>query len=375
MPVKVLVVDDAVVFRKGICDALRDDPDIQDVSISSNGKLALQKMAHSLPDLVILDVEMPEMDGLATVTEIRKRWPRLPVIMCSALTTQGARITLQALELGANDFITKPVSSSVTESLAHFRQQLLPRIKSCCRHLLGQSDSGARQTTALSATTTPKSVAPALPTPTPRPMGNQRIDLVVIGVSTGGPNALSQLIPHLPGDLPVPLLIVQHMPAMFTKLLAERLNSNAALAVDEASDGIIAKAGQVWIAPGGHHLTVSRVGEEFRLALNDEQPENSCRPAADVLFRSAAQVCGASTLAIVLTGMGEDGLSGCRLIHHAGGQVIVQDKESSVVWGMPGQVAKAGLADKQLPLTEIADDILARLKVGRFGYHGIRRNL
>lgn len=372
--IKVMVVDDAVVFRKGITDALASDPEIQVIGTASNGKLALQKMALNLPDLVVLDVEMPEMDGLATVAEIRKLWPRLPVIMCSAHTTEGARVTLQALERGANDFVTKPVSSSVADSLAHFRHELVPRIKGNCRHLLGSGDSRVRQ--AITAST-PKPPPPPTPTaPPPRPAGHRaggQIDLVVIGVSTGGPNALADCIPMLPGDLPVPVLIVQHMPAMFTKLLAERLASKSALKIEEASAGVIAKPGQVWIAPGGHHLTVARVNGEFRLALNDDPPENSCRPAADVLFRSACNTCGSNTLAVVLTGMGEDGLIGCKLIHQAGGQVIVQDKESSVVWGMPGQVAKAGLAEKQLPLRDIAGEIITRLKAGRPNYHGMPR--
>lgn len=373
MPVRVLVVDDAVVFRKGITDALSGDPEIQVIGTASNGKLALQKMALNLPDLVVLDVEMPEMDGLATVAEIRKLWPRLPVIMCSAHTTEGARVTLQALERGANDFVTKPVTSSMAESLAHFRHELIPRIKGNCRHLLGNPESGVRPAVVLpsSAKITPAPAKPAVA----RPLGDHRIDLVVIGVSTGGPNALAEVIPLLPGDLPVPVLIVQHMPAMFTKLLAERLGSKAALKVEEATAGATAQAGQVWIAPGGHHLTVTRVGSEFRLALNDEPPENSCRPAADVLFRSASLACGSTTLAVVLTGMGEDGLIGCRLIHQAGGQVIVQDKDTSVVWGMPGAVAKAGLADKQIAIKDVANEIVTRLKVGRPTYHGVPRKV
>jgi two-component system, chemotaxis family, protein-glutamate methylesterase/glutaminase len=375
MPVKVLVVDDAVVFRRGISEALSGDPDVQVVGTASNGRLALQRMSISLPDLVVLDVEMPEMDGLATVSVIRKQWPRLPVIMCSAHTTEGARVTLDALERGANDFVTKPVSQSMQDSLAHFRQELLPRIKGTCRHLLGHDDSGTRPGAPLSMPTpkptTREAHSPSLPIG--RHAGDRRIDLVVIGVSTGGPNALAELIPMLPGDLPVPVLIVQHMPTMFTKLLAERLDSRAALEVDEATAGAVARAGQAWIAPGGRHLTVSRSNTEFHLMLNDDPPENSCRPAADVLFRSAARICGNTTLAVVLTGMGEDGLAGCRSIHEAGGQVIVQDKDTSVVWGMPGAVAKAGLAEKQLPLKSVADEIVSRLRVGRPTYRGMAR--
>ncbi len=371
MPVRVLVVDDAVVFRKGISDALAGDPEIVVIGTAANGKIALQKMALHLPDLVVLDVEMPEMDGLATIREIRKLWPRLPVIMCSAHTTDGARVTLHALELGANDFVTKPVSSSMAESLAHFRHQLLPRIKGSCRHLLANPDSGLRAGV-VTTSTVRAPPAPMKPLAT-RPAGDHRIDLVVIGVSTGGPNALAEVIPMLPGDLPVPVLIVQHMPAMFTKLLAERLGSKSALKVEEAVGGVACRPGQVWIAPGGQHLTVSRVGSEFQLALNQEPPENSCRPAADVLFRSAATACGGATLAVVLTGMGEDGLIGCRLIHQSGGQVVVQDKDSSVVWGMPGAVAKAGLADKQMAIHDVAGEILSRLRFGRPLYHGIPR--
>ena len=374
MTVRVLVVDDAVVFRKGISDALSSDPEIQVIGTASNGKLALQKMALNLPDLVVLDVEMPEMDGLATVAEIRKLWPLLPVIMCSAHTTDGARVTIQALEGGANDFVTKPVTSSVAESLAHFRHELIPRIKGNCRHLLGNPDSGARP-----AAIIPTAIAPALQQPFmpafTRPVSDHRIDLIVIGVSTGGPNALAEVIPGLPGDLPVPVLIVQHMPAMFTKMLAERLGNSSAVKVDEAIAGTICKPGHVWIAPGGFHLTVSKAGAEYHLDLNQNPPENSCRPAVDVLFRSAATVNGPNTLAVVLTGMGEDGLIGCRLIHQAGGQVIVQDKATSVVWGMPGAVAKANLADRQLSLKEIAGEIVNRVLVGRPTYHGVSRKV
>ncbi len=379
MPVRVLVVDDAVVFRKGISDALSGDPEIQVIGTASNGKLALQKMALNLPDLVVLDVEMPELDGIATVTEIRKLWPRLPVIMCSAHTTDGARVTLQALERGANDFVTKPVTSSVAESLAHFRHELIPRIKGNCRHLLGHADSGVRPAVVIPAINQAghiAAIAPAPPKPAlARPLSDHRIDLIVIGVSTGGPNALAEVIPGLPSDLPVPVLIVQHMPAMFTKMLAERLGNSSAVKVDEAVAGTICKPGQAWIAPGGFHMTVNKVGAEYHLDLNQHPPENSCRPAADVLFRSVASVNGANTLAVVLTGMGEDGLIGCRLIHQAGGQVIVQDKATSVVWGMPGAVAKANLADRQLPLKEVASEIVTRLKVGRPTYHGVAKKV
>lgn len=370
--IKVLVVDDAVVFRKGISDALAGDPDIAVQGTAANGRIALSKMALNLPDVVVLDVEMPELDGLATLSEIRRQWPKLPVIMCSALTKEGAQATIDALERGADDFVTKPVSNSVAESIAHFRNELIPRIKSHCRKLIGVS-STARP--ALSTQT---------PTASPRislgsggypilPGGDGRVDLVVIGVSTGGPNALAEIIPRLPGDLPVPVLIVQHMPPMFTKMLAERLAAKAAVAVQEASAGAVAEPGQVWLAPGGYHLVVSKPNGTFRLGLNQDAPENSCRPAVDVLFRSAATAVGGHLLAVVLTGMGEDGCRGCQSIRGLGGQVIVQDKATSVVWGMPGRVAGAGLAEKQLPLGDIAGEIVARVRHFRPAWAGTLR--
>lgn len=371
--IKVLVVDDSVVFRKGISEALAGDSDIVVQGIAANGRIALNKMALNLPDVVVLDVEMPELDGLATLTEIRRQWPQLPVIMCSALTKEGAQATIDALERGAADFVTKPVSNSVAESITHFRDELVPRIKSHCRKLIGVS-STARP--ALNSTLTP----PASPRITLGsggypilPGGDGRIDLVVIGVSTGGPNALAEIIPRLPGDLPVPVLIVQHMPPMFTKMLAERLATKAAVTVQEASSGAVAEAGQVWLAPGGYHLVVSRSNGSFRLGVNQDPPENSCRPAADVLFRSAATTVGGHLLAVVLTGMGEDGCRGCQTIRGLGGQVIVQDKGTSVVWGMPGRVAGAGLAEKQLPLGDIAAEIVARVRHFRPAWAGCVR--
>jgi two-component system chemotaxis response regulator CheB len=367
MPIRVLVVDDAVVFRKGISDALAIDESIQVVGTAANGRLALQKMAHALPDLVVLDVEMPELDGLATLSEIRKQWPKLPVIMCSAHTREGARVTIEALERGANDFVTKPSTGSAAESIAHFRADLLPRIKAHCSSSLM---SVSKDTPSRSGA--PPVVARSPMMPLAPPIAG-RVDLVVIGVSTGGPNALTELITHLPGDLPAPVLIVQHMPAMFTKLLAERLSLKSALPVQEAAPDTPVAPGRIWLAPGGFHMTVGRAGADLRLGLNQDAPENSCRPSVDVLFRSAALATGANTLAVVLTGMGEDGTAGCRNIRAAGGQVVAQDKESSVVWGMPGQVAKAGLAEKLLPITEMAGEIITRLHHGRPAYRSLPR--
>jgi two-component system, chemotaxis family, protein-glutamate methylesterase/glutaminase len=360
MTIRVLVVDDSIVFRTAISDALKGDTDVTVIGTAANGKLALQKIALDLPDAVVLDVEMPVMDGLTTVSEIRKIWPKLTIIMCSSLTTQGARVTIEALERGANDFVSKPVTNSIEESLAHFRSALLPLIKGNARHLLNASSSARPAITPIKD----QQELPGLGSP--RISLQHRIDLVVLGVSTGGPNALAEIIPALPANLPVPLLIVQHMPALFTKILAERLAHISSLPVAEASTpGITLQPGHIWIAPGGRHLTVNKSGNQFALDLNDEVPERSCRPSINVLFRSAAAACGLNTLGVILTGMGDDGTDGCKAIRQAGGQIIVQDRESSVVWGMPGNVVKAGVADKTIPLSGIASEIINRLHLDR----------
>jgi two-component system chemotaxis response regulator CheB len=342
--IRVLVVDDSVVIRRVVSDELAADPDIEVIGSAANGKLALAKLSQLTPDLVILDIEMPEMDGLATLAAIRKSHPKLPVIMFSSLTERGATATLDALALGASDYFTKPGGpGGVDESRRVIREELIPEIKELCRE---------------------KPPASSVPPISRFGAAPARIDAVVIGTSTGGPNALAELFPALP-VLPVPVFIVQHMPPMFTKLLAERLTKASKVPVDEAEAGAIIVPGRAWIAPGNHHLEVVRDGVQVRALLNQNPPENSCRPAADPLFRSAAKVYGANLLGVVLTGMGQDGLRGCERIREAGGRVVVQDEATSVVWGMPGAVAKAGLADKVLPLSMIAGEIERRVAGGR----------
>lgn len=341
--IRVLVVDDSVTIRKLVSTELAADPLIEVVGTAANGKIALARITQLSPDLITLDVEMPEMDGIEALREIRKTHPKLPVIMFSALTVQGAKATLDALALGATDYFTKPSGGSIVESSAVLRNELIPAIKAICKQ-------GAR-------------ILPPFPLPAPR--RTSRIEAVAVGTSTGGPNALTDLFAGLPADFPVPIAIVQHMPPMFTRLLAERLSSKFALKVEEGRAGGELKPGHAWVAPGDFHMTVQRDGTIVRVALNQDPPENSCRPAADVLFRSMAQVYGSGLLAVVMTGMGQDGLRGCEAVREAGGQIIVQDEASSVVWGMPGFVAKAGLADKILPLSGLAEEILQRVRVGR----------
>lgn len=363
--IRVLIVDDAVVVRKMVSDVLAADPVLEVVGTAANGRIGLAKIPQVNPDLVTLDVEMPEMDGLQTLAELRKTYPRLPVIMFSTLTARGAGATLDALSLGANDYVTKPANvGSVAVGLQRIREDLIPKIKALCSGIVsvprppasfphpGQLESRPqlRSKPPLEQT----SYAPG-----------RRVDVVAIGVSTGGPNALAELLPSLPMDFPVPIVIVQHMPPLFTKLLAERLATKSAIQVHEGFAGALLQPACVWVAPGDFHMTVARDAATVRLQMHQGPPENSCRPAVDVLFRSVAKVYGANTLVVVLTGMGQDGLRGCEEIREVGGQILAQDEESSVVWGMPGFVTQAGLADKILPLSQIAPEITRRVRESR----------
>ncbi len=348
--IRVLVVDDAVVFRRLVADELARDPTLEVAGTAANGRIALAKLPQVNPDLVILDVEMPELDGLATLTELRRTYPRLPVIMFSALTERGAEATLEALARGATDYFTKPTGTgSLDASLRVLREELVPKIKALC---------GAPATPEPGR---PVGGARGLPAPAVPGVRAGPVEVVAVGASTGGPNALAEVVGRLPGDLPVPLVIVQHMPPMFTRLLAERLTAHSQLTVREGSPGEMLQPGRAWIAPGDHHMEVAREGGQVRLRLHQGPPENSCRPAADVLFRSVARAFGAGSLAVILTGMGQDGLRGCEAVRATGGQVLAQDEATSVVWGMPGFVARAGLADAVLPLARIADEIRRRV--------------
>jgi two-component system, chemotaxis family, protein-glutamate methylesterase/glutaminase len=356
--IRVMVVDDAVVFRKLISEELARDPALEMVGAAANGRIALARMPLVAPDVVILDVEMPELDGLATLKELRKQYPRLPVIMFSALTERGAEATLDALTLGATDYFTKPANSgSLEASMQVVREQLIPKIKTLC----------AGDRTELRSKLIP-AVAPQVAR-RPQSAGTRQepVQILAIGSSTGGPNALAELFRRLPAGFPVPIVIVQHMPPMFTRLLAERLTAQFAIRVREGSSGTVLQPGEAWIAPGDHHMIVVRDGHQVRLLLHQDPPENSCRPAVDVLLRSVAKVFGPNSLTVILTGMGQDGLRGCEAVREAGGQVLVQDEATSVVWGMPGCVARAGLADRVLPISLLGDEILRRLPQTKSG--------
>jgi two-component system chemotaxis response regulator CheB len=340
-PLRILIVDDSAVTRRVLSNLLAADPELVVAGTAGNGIQALARIPDLKPDLITLDIEMPGMDGLETLVEIRKLYPKLPVIMFSTLTERGANATLDALARGASDYVTKP---SADASPARVGEELIRKIKSLC------------------AVRLPRPRSSPIPAPVSgRPSG--RVDVIAIGTSTGGPNALTALIPKFPADFPVPIVIVQHMPPLFTRLLAERLSSLGRLKVREGTEGESLRPGQVWIAPGDHHMTVARKGMEFVLGLNHDPQENSCRPAVDVLFRSVAQSYGSRVLAVVLTGMGNDGTRGASAIREAGGQVIVQDEASSVVWGMPGSVVSSQLADHIYPLDGIAAEIVRRVSL------------
>jgi two-component system chemotaxis response regulator CheB len=354
--IRVLVVDDAVVMRKLISEALSRDAGIEIAGIAASGSIALQKLTQVNPDVITLDVEMPDMDGLATLREIRKTHPRLPVIMFSTLTSRGAETTLEALSAGASDYVAKPSNvGNVGECIARLETELVAKIKIHCRHL------------GLDAfPTLPKLMTLARPVvPAVFPPKKNPVEIVCVGTSTGGPNALAEVFKNIPADFPVPVVIVQHMPPVFTAMLAERLTANCPLKFHEAAEGQLLEAGHAYIAPGGRHMEVQRIAGQLRVHLTDEPPENSCRPAVDVLFRSVTFVCGGNLLCVIMTGMGQDGLRGCEHIRERGGQIVVQDEASSVVWGMPGYVAQAGLADRIAPLAQIAFEIKNRTQASR----------
>lgn len=344
MTISVLIVDDSVVVRRILSGALAEESDFV-VETARDGRAALVAIEADPPDVVVLDVEMPELDGLATLQEMRARRVLIPVVMFSSVTAAGSAATVEALSLGAADYVTKPTGAgSLANSIGEIRAQLVPRIRLLC---------GRR------ARTDTQPVVPRVARPTRQ--SNDAVEIVVVGVSTGGPQALAEVIPRLPADFAVPVCIVQHMPPTFTTHLARRLDGLSPLRVIESQGAETLTRGTVYLAPGGHHLRLTRVGPTVRTRLGDEPPENSCRPAVDPLFRDASGLYRGGVLAVVLTGMGHDGRDGAEHVHAAGGQVIAQDEASSVVWGMPGAVANAGLADGVVALAHVADEIVRRV--------------
>ncbi|HEY6766537.1 MAG TPA: chemotaxis response regulator protein-glutamate methylesterase [Candidatus Sulfotelmatobacter sp.] len=343
---RVMIVDDAVVVRRLLSDAISADSGLEVAGTASNGRLALMKFASLRPDIVLLDIEMPEMDGLETVRQMRKMGTRVPIIMFSTLTEHAATATLEALSLGATDYVTKPSNTDIGGTLHAVSEELIPKIRALCG--LPDNSHGKQEPVPF----------PILRRMPPHTHAYLPIHVVAIGVSTGGPDALAKLLPGLPAQLSVPMIIAQHMPPVFTAMLAARLSAKSPLPVHECKSGEPLLAGCAVLAPGDFHMVVDSKDGIAHLRTNQGPKENFCRPSVDTLFRSVAQLFGDRALGIVLTGMGQDGLKGCEVLQNAGGRVIVQDEASSVVWGMPGLVARAGLADKVLPLDQIAAEIV-----------------
>lgn len=367
--IRVLICDDSIVIRRLITDVLKADAEIEVVGTAVNGKNALDKLAMLKPDIMTLDVEMPVMDGLEALVELRRRDKKLPVIMFSTLTERGAGATLYALERGASDYVTKPANvGSVSESMEAVRSQLIPKIKS----LTGRAPMPPKRARPAFGGEPPRGPAapgaPGVPSaggPITTAGRSGKVDVVAIGVSTGGPDALTTVISHLPGSLPVPIVVTQHMPPVFTQLFAQRLDTKSALHVVEARNGEPVTPGKVLIAPGDYHMRFKRSGDTVTAVTDQGPQENYCRPAVDPMFRSAAEVYGGNVLAVIMTGMGQDGHRGAEPILRAGGALLVQDEATSVVWGMPGAAVAAGLPCDIIPLPQLAEAIASRASSGR----------
>jgi two-component system chemotaxis response regulator CheB len=353
MSTRVLVVDDASIFRRIISEALSGLPGVEVVGTAANGKFALARLASLRPDVITLDIEMPEMNGLEVLEAMRASGAEASVIVLSSRTVRGGEMTIRALESGAFDFITKPDGGSFEENLGLLRESLQPIV-----HTL------ERQREIRSILHSKRAQPPATENPTPtavlpvRPRGRSGPPIVLIGVSTGGPTALAELIPGFPSSIGAPVFVVQHMPPHFTDALAQRLQSKSAILVREAKDGEVAQANCVYIAPGGRQMKLSPGPKgEIVINVNDDPPEKACRPSVDYLFRSAALHFPGRSVAAILTGMGNDGTEGMRMLKRAGSLTIAQDEATCVVFGMPKEAIHAGVVDSVLPLSQIAGAI------------------
>lgn len=374
--IRVLIVDDSVFMRQTLKKMLSAESDIEVVDVARNGQDAIEKIKRLDPDLVTMDVEMPVMSGIDALRVIMKDNP-LPVLMVSAVTSEGAQQTLDALALGAVDFITKRSAFGTGNDSTGFQEELIGKIRNIGGNSLLRSRLRRRRertgkpateriTQAASPQTFPSAAAATSHADSPRATGRKRLpashfSVVVIGISTGGPSALQSVIPKLPANLPVPVLVVQHMPAHFTKSLAERLNATSPLTVVEAADGEPLMPGKVYIAPGGLQMLVAK---NSSVRISREDFKVLYRPSVDVLLGSVIEVYGGNVLGVIMTGMGRDGSEELKKIHAKGGYILAQDEATCVVYGMPKAVVEEGIADEVLPLEAIAPAIAACLGVG-----------
>lgn len=373
---RVLVVDDTIVYRKAVSDVLATIPGVEVVGVAHNGKIAMSKIQTLKPDLLTLDIEMPVMNGIEVLGELQKSNSSVGAIMVSTLTTDGGEMTMKALELGAFDFILKPTSSNQVESKSQLKQALTPIVREFklsrnASTLLSKKGRFQKNTAPVkrkplrSLKKTNTNVSPTAEKSAAKPaMRRGKSEIVTIGISTGGPNALTQMLPKLPGNLGVPIVIVQHMPPVFTKSLAASLNAKCALTVKEAEDREPLKDNTVYIAPGGKQmkLVASADGTNRQIKITQDPPENSCRPSADYLFRSVGDYYVGRTTAVIMTGMGSDGTKGLQVLNQKGATIIAQDESSCVVFGMPKAPIETGLADVIAPLNKIADEIVKTVR-------------
>jgi len=339
-----------VVIRAAIARMLESDPEVRVVSRVGNGQLAVDAVVRQRVDVVVLDIEMPVLDGLSALPLLLRADPTLRVIMASTLTTRGADIALRALRLGAADYLPKPSTAQIQDD--SFRNELLAKVKGLARlHRRARLPAASP-----SASPPPLSL---------RPLPRQSPLLLAIGSSTGGPQALFSLVQGLGTTVPVPVVLTQHMPATFTPLLAEHLTRIGGLPCAEAQHGERLRAGRIYLAPGNRHLLVEGTPEALVARLSDAAAENFCRPSVDPMLRSAGAACGGRVLVVMLTGMGRDGLAGTRQVVEAGGAALAQDEATSVVWGMPGAIAQAGLCHQVLPLPALPAKVLELLRASR----------
>lgn len=359
---RVAVIDDSALARKVLKEGLAGTDDLELCAAVGATSLALAKCATERPDVIVLDLCMADEDWRDSLTKLRRAFPAARLIALAPASLDGRAALEQALSAGASDTLTRPESdAALCVSARAFGLELVAKVR-----------GGAPRAAATAAVRSP-APAPAMtprPTPPPAPRNKPRVrvDVLAIGVSTGGPNALTELLPALPADFPVPIVLVQHMPPGFTANLANNLDQRCRLRVREAVEGDALAAGLVLIAPGDYHMALQRRAAGVHATLHQGPPENFCRPAVDVLFRSVAEVYGGNVMCLVLTGMGQDGMLGAEVIGAAGGMVLAQDEASSVVWGMPGAVVRAGLADAVLPLKELAGEIDRRVRESRGAY-------
>jgi len=359
--IKVLVVDDTIVYRKIVGDALKQMPGIEVVGTANNGRIALSKIRTLKPDLMTLDIEMPEMNGIELLQELQSMDSPPLVIMLSTLTHQGGELTLRALELGAFDFLPKPEEGTMAENMLKVQKALEPIVRHVKRHKFGIIDPPARPKPSV-----PIPARTMKPKTAPRPLLSRpaairfKSEIIGIGISTGGPNALTKMIPMLPKDLKVPVLIVQHMPPVFTASLASSLDKKSALEVKEAKDGDMVEPGKVFIAPGGKQMKIvaGADGLTRKIKITDDPPENSCKPSADYLFRSIAQHYVGRSTGVIMTGMGSDGTKGLVQMKNNGSFIIAQDEKTCTVYGMPKEPTESGIVDVIAPLEKIADEIV-----------------